>query len=158
MIILAPEMIQNKAVKIICCARDAQIFQKSRSHFKILGTRQVTRSKFHTEDPQMLAPTIQNLVTTVTWCQRFCNVMLCYYVIFNYIKNLVCHKQGIHLKCIELFALWAVVLTCWEKGIGPLITKHVFKKWCHCVLRCPEETGSNRCTCSTLMYTNSNIA
>jgi len=44
----------------------AQILQKSRSHLKILGTRRVTCSKSHTEDPQTLGATVQNLVTTVT--------------------------------------------------------------------------------------------
>jgi hypothetical protein len=36
-------------------SRGSQIFQKSRSHLKILGVWRVTRSKSHTEDPQILA-------------------------------------------------------------------------------------------------------
>jgi len=39
---------------------DVQIFQKTRSHLKLLGARRLTRTKFHTEDPQILG--------TATWC------------------------------------------------------------------------------------------
>jgi hypothetical protein len=38
-----------------------KIFQKSRSHLKILGARRVKWSKFHTEKPQILGVTVQNL-------------------------------------------------------------------------------------------------
>jgi hypothetical protein len=41
---------------------DVQIFQKFRSHLKILGARRVARSTVHTEDPQILRATAQNLV------------------------------------------------------------------------------------------------
>jgi hypothetical protein len=41
------------------------------SHLKILDTRQVTRSKFHTVDPEILAAIIQNLVAHVTWHSGF---------------------------------------------------------------------------------------
>jgi hypothetical protein len=37
-------------------------FKKSKSHLQILGTRIVTRSKFHNEDPQILGARVQNLV------------------------------------------------------------------------------------------------
>ena len=47
--------------------RSAPVFQKCRSHPKIPGTRRTTWSKFHTEDPQILGTTVQNLVTTVSW-------------------------------------------------------------------------------------------
>ena len=40
----------------------AQILQKFRSHLKIMGTRKVTWSKCHTESPQILGPTEQNLL------------------------------------------------------------------------------------------------
>jgi len=40
--------------------RIAQIFQKSRNHLKILGTNQMTWSKFHTEDSQILGAIIWN--------------------------------------------------------------------------------------------------
>jgi hypothetical protein len=43
-----------------------QIFQKSRSYFKILGARQKIWSKFHTKDPQTGA-TAENLVAQATW-------------------------------------------------------------------------------------------
>jgi hypothetical protein len=46
--------------------RGPQVFQKSRSYFKIIGTGRVTYSKFHTDGPQILGITIQNLVTQVT--------------------------------------------------------------------------------------------
>jgi hypothetical protein len=52
--------------------RGAQIFQKSRSHLKILGARRVTWSKFRTEDPQILGATVQNLVA-----RDFCTPGLC---------------------------------------------------------------------------------
>jgi hypothetical protein len=47
--------------------RGAQIFQKSGCHQKVLGTRRVIRSTFHSEHPQILGTTVQNLVATVTW-------------------------------------------------------------------------------------------
>jgi hypothetical protein len=40
-----------------------QIFQRYRHYLKILGTERLTRSKFHSEDPQILGATVQNLVT-----------------------------------------------------------------------------------------------
>ena len=52
--------------------RGAQSFQKSTSHLKILSTRRVTWSKFHSEDQQLLGTSIQNLVATAT-----CNWDLC---------------------------------------------------------------------------------
>ena len=47
--------------------RSAKIFQKSRNRLKIPGARRMTKSKFHSEEPQILGTTMQNLVTTVTW-------------------------------------------------------------------------------------------
>jgi hypothetical protein len=44
-------------------ARDAQNFQKCMSHFKILGARKITKSKFHTDDAHTVGATIQNLGT-----------------------------------------------------------------------------------------------
>jgi hypothetical protein len=46
-------------------------FQKSSSHLKILGARNVTWSKFHTDDPQILGATVQNLVVRATWRPGF---------------------------------------------------------------------------------------
>jgi hypothetical protein len=39
---------------------DAQIFQKSRSHLKILDTRIVTRSESRTEDLQISGVSVEN--------------------------------------------------------------------------------------------------
>jgi hypothetical protein len=41
--------------------RGAQIFQKSRSHFKITVVKMVTRSKPHTDDPLILGATVHNV-------------------------------------------------------------------------------------------------
>jgi len=38
-----------------------QIFQEISSYLKLLGTGRVTLSKFHSEDPQILGATVQNL-------------------------------------------------------------------------------------------------
>lgn len=48
--------------------RGAQIWQKSRSHLKILGVRSMTWSKLHTEDQQILDATTQNLAPMTTSC------------------------------------------------------------------------------------------
>jgi len=42
-----------------------KIFQNSRIHLKILSTRRLTRSKFHTKDPQIICSTTQNLAHQV---------------------------------------------------------------------------------------------
>jgi hypothetical protein len=39
-------------------------FKKSKSHFKILGSRRVTWSKFHIQDPEILGATVRNVVVT----------------------------------------------------------------------------------------------
>jgi len=44
-----------------------QIFQKSRNHLKTLGTIRMTLIKFHTQGPQILGTTVQNLVACMTW-------------------------------------------------------------------------------------------
>ena len=41
------------------------------THFKFLGPRMVTWSKFHTENTQILGTTVQNLVTRGTWRPGF---------------------------------------------------------------------------------------
>jgi len=46
--------------------RGAHIFQKSRSHQKVLGTRRVTHNKFHAEIPQILSATMHNQVAQAT--------------------------------------------------------------------------------------------
>ena len=45
-----------------------QFSQKPNGHLKILGARMLTRTKFHSEGPQILSVTAQNLVAQVTWC------------------------------------------------------------------------------------------
>jgi len=50
---------------------DAQIYSKSRNYLKILGSRRLKRNKFHTEDPQVLATTVVNVVATVVWRPGF---------------------------------------------------------------------------------------
>jgi len=47
------------------------VFQKSRSHYRILGSVKVTWSKSHTEDGQIIATTVQNWVTQKTWRPGF---------------------------------------------------------------------------------------
>lgn len=42
------------------------IFQKSSSHLKIMGARNVTRSKLYTQKPQILDATVLNLVAQAT--------------------------------------------------------------------------------------------
>ena len=49
----------------------AHIFQKSRSHLKILHSRKVTRSSYHNDDIQILGTTVQNLVATTNWRPEF---------------------------------------------------------------------------------------
>ena len=46
--------------------RGAHIFKKSRSHLRILGARRMTWGKFCTEDPKILATTIQIVVIMAT--------------------------------------------------------------------------------------------
>jgi hypothetical protein len=51
--------------------RCAQSFQTSSSQLKTAGARRVTGSKLHTEDPQILGATAQNVVATATWHPGF---------------------------------------------------------------------------------------
>jgi len=44
-----------------------RFFQKYRSHLRILDSKRVARSKFHTNDPQMLDATVQNVVAWMKW-------------------------------------------------------------------------------------------
>jgi hypothetical protein len=44
-----------------------KVFQKFWKPRQYSGALRVTRSKFHTEDPQILGATVQNLVALVTW-------------------------------------------------------------------------------------------
>jgi hypothetical protein len=51
----------------IMLSRGAQVFQKSRSHLKVLDARVVTVNNLRTKNLQILGPTVQNLVAQVTW-------------------------------------------------------------------------------------------
>ena len=57
------ELHKNRLCRILTWWTD---FPKIMGHLKILGTRSVTRSKFHTEGPRILGATVQNLVATAT--------------------------------------------------------------------------------------------
>jgi hypothetical protein len=43
----------------------------SRNHLYVPGATRVTRSKSHTEAPQILVATVQNIVARTIWCPRF---------------------------------------------------------------------------------------
>lgn len=53
--------------------RGTHVFDKSTSSVKILGARTESRSKFRSEDPQILVATLQNLVATATWPSGYVN-------------------------------------------------------------------------------------
>ena len=50
---------------------DAQIWEKSKRHHKMLGAWSVTWSKFHTQNSHELGATIQNSVISATWHTGF---------------------------------------------------------------------------------------
>jgi hypothetical protein len=41
------------------------------NHLKILGARRVTWSNFHTDNPQILGASVQNIVARTTWLSGF---------------------------------------------------------------------------------------
>ena len=47
------------------------VIQKSSSHFKLLGTSKVKRSKVCTEEQHILGATKQYLAATLSWCPEF---------------------------------------------------------------------------------------
>ena len=47
------------------------IFEKLKSYLKILATRMITRSNFHTYGPQILGVTVQNSVAQATFYTGF---------------------------------------------------------------------------------------
>jgi hypothetical protein len=51
--------------------RGTLILEISRTHLKIPDTRRVTWSKFHNQEPKILAAHVQNLVSWVTWHTGF---------------------------------------------------------------------------------------
>jgi hypothetical protein len=58
---------QNVEFLIVKPDHGCRIFPKIYDHLKILDARMVTRSKFHTEDPQTLDATAQNIIDRATW-------------------------------------------------------------------------------------------
>jgi C4-type Zn-finger protein len=58
-----------KAYKCEKCSykRGPQIFQKSRSHLKIAGSRRMKRSRLRIKDPEILGATVQNSVARDVW-------------------------------------------------------------------------------------------
>jgi hypothetical protein len=59
--------------------RGKQILLKSSNHLNVLGATEVTRSKFHTQDPQILGATEHNLLARVTWSSEIFHS--CLYII-----------------------------------------------------------------------------
>jgi hypothetical protein len=55
------------------CFRGAQISQNSRSYFKILSAKRVIWSQFHSEEPLILGPTVQNVIATTKGTPDLCN-------------------------------------------------------------------------------------
>jgi len=55
-----------------CLQQEGTNFPNCGHHQKILGTRKMAWSKFHTEDPQMLGNPMQNSVTTMTPTPGIC--------------------------------------------------------------------------------------
>jgi hypothetical protein len=78
-------------------ARDAQVFQNSRSHPKIPGARMVTVNEFHTEITQIFGVTVQNLVVTTTWHQEFVHPCFMHFTFLAH-KTLAPHR--VFLGCI----------------------------------------------------------
>jgi hypothetical protein len=69
-VVEAPFTYTWKLAAFLCIyhSRGAQIFQKSRSHLNIPGSKMVKWCNFHSDDPQILPTTVQNLVVTAPWC------------------------------------------------------------------------------------------
>ena len=49
----------------------AQMFDKYRNHLNTLGTVTMIHFKFHTEDPHILGPAVQDLLAQVDWRLEF---------------------------------------------------------------------------------------
>jgi hypothetical protein len=77
--------------------RGVQMFQKPRNHRKIQGAWRVTRTKFHTRDPQILRATVETLVACTTWRQGF--VHPCYrdvgYAVAQLVESLLYKIKGL---------------------------------------------------------------
>jgi hypothetical protein len=72
-----------------------KFFRTFKDHLKILGPTRVTWSKFHTEHPQILGATVQNLVARATWRLSFV------------------HSWGVHKHYSHtvLFVKWKLIFT-----------------------------------------------
>jgi hypothetical protein len=85
------------------------ILKKSSSYVKIQGARSVIWSMFHTEDPQMLLATVQNVVTQETWRPRFVHV--CLYQWYEFGTHSVLYSQS-WAWCSHILALNAPYTMC----------------------------------------------
>jgi hypothetical protein len=83
----------------------SRIFPKSRHNLGILGAREVTESKFHTQDQQILDTTIQHLVTQATshlgYSKKIISNSYKFYSNqtdnwYTYITANPCHLQGLY--------------------------------------------------------------
>jgi len=82
-------------------AKDAEIFQKSRSHLQILGARRATKSKFYAGGPQMLGATVRDLLASAKWRLGFvhpCPMLLSY----KYLSLHMPIKRPLRLACCFL--------------------------------------------------------
>jgi hypothetical protein len=61
----------KSAIRIYLTPSVHKFAKNSRYHLKTEGTRRAPLNKFHTEDPQILLATVQNLVATATWRPGF---------------------------------------------------------------------------------------
>ena len=83
-----------------------QIFQNPGSHLKILNTICVLWSKFHTEDPQILGTTVQNLVARATRRRspETCAPLMFMSLRIFTVKHVTCIQLAL-LHCIELYII-----------------------------------------------------
>jgi hypothetical protein len=91
-----------------------QLFQKSVSDIKILGDRKLTWSKFHSEAPQILGATVQNLVDRATWRPGLATIIsLMQCDLWRWERVIVVAKT-------EAFRLWTnVPTTSWIRPCKP---------------------------------------
>ena len=82
--------------------RGSKVFQKSRCHLKILGARNVTWNQVHTEDPQTLGVTVQNLVVWAIWQLEFGHPWICPISLFVMFFRFVLNYYIVRLVQLEL--------------------------------------------------------
>ena len=104
-------------IEPVVYSKGAQMFKKSNSHWKILGTRRVTWNKIYIEDPRMLGAAMQNLVAMVTWPLGFVQPVayslywLHYPISFSLKSGSVyCFAGKLSFHC-HPFSTWAVANT-----------------------------------------------